>query len=404
MAVSARQVRRISEGAKAFVDDVTQDLRHVAQRGNALRYVRGMLVGEGRKSLEPVARRGGWSTGEYHSVQNFLADAPWDWHSVMRRCAERVVPRIGMRALVLDDTSFPKSGDASPGVKRQYCGQLGKKANCQVGVSLHAAGERFTMPLGWGLYLPADWLEDVDRCRRAKIPTDTTFKTKHELALELIDASRKWDIDLAPVLGDQAYGDSTELRSAIADRAMTYCMNVTRTLGLYTTDTAFKVPPPPAGGGRPSKRPRPDRAAVSAQHIGETATDTQQIVYRTTRDLSELTGIFSFHRVRAAKALRESGRLPDEEWLIVQHPHGSHDRYEYWLCNLHEDTDPRELAELARMRWTIELDYKQLKGHLGLNHFEGRSWAGWHKHCTLVTVAHAWLTEQRLDPKAQRPD
>lgn len=403
MVVSTRQARRISEGAKAFVDDVTQDLRHVAQRGNALRYVRGMMIGEGRKSLEPVARRGGWSTGEYHSVQNFLADAPWDWNTVLRRCAERVVRCIGVRALVLDDTSFPKSGDASPGVKRQYCGQLGKRANCQVGVSLHAAGERHTLPLGWALYLPEDWLADRERCRRAKIPKGTQFRTKHELALGLIGNARSWDIDLAPVLGDQAYGDSTELRRAIADREMTYCMNVSRRLGLYAAGTAFEVPAATGSSGRPHKRPRPDRAASSAQQIGEAATDTHEIVYRTTREQRELTGVFSFHRVRAAKALRDTGHVPDEEWLIVQHPHGSHDRYEYWLCNLPADADPGELAELARMRWTIELDYKQLKGHLGLNHFEGRSWAGWHKHCTLVTVAHAWLTEQRLDPKAQRP-
>jgi len=404
MAVSSSQVRRIGASAEAFVADVTQHLRRPSQRGNALRYVRGMLVGEGRKSLDPVAQRAGWSSGEYHSVQHFVADAPWDWTGVLRRCAERVVPQIGLRALVLDDTSFPKSGGASPGVKRQYCGQLGKRANCQVGVSLHAAGERHTMPLGWALYLPADWIDDPERCRRAKVPAGTRFRTKHELALELVDTICEWRIDTAPVLGDQAYGDSTELRLALAEREMTYCMNVTRSLGLYAPDTDFATPARASRRGPGPSKLRADRAPCSAEQIGQSATDTRELVYRTTSRDEELTGVFSFHRVRAAKTLRDRGEAPAEEWLIVQHPHASHDRFEYWLCNLPQDTDPCELAELARMRWTIELDYKQLKGHLGLNHFEGRSWAGWHKHCTLVTVAHAWLTEQRLDPKAQRPD
>jgi SRSO17 transposase len=219
MAVLAPQARRFGRSAEAFVEYATQDLRRVSQRGNALRYVRGMLVGEGRKSLERVAVRAGWSTGEYHSVQHFVADAPWDWTSVLQRCAERISPQIDARAWVLDDTSFPKSGYASPGVKRQYCGQLGKRANCQVGVSLHAAGERHTLPLGWALYLPADWIEDPARLRRAKVPEGTVFKTKHELALELIDQARQWDIDERPVLGDQAYGDSTELRLQIAASA-----------------------------------------------------------------------------------------------------------------------------------------------------------------------------------------
>ena len=406
MAVS-RQARRIGEGAKAFVQDVTADLRFAKQRRNALRYVRGMAIGEGRKSLERVADRAGWASADYHSVQHFMADAPWDWTSVQRRCAERICPQIGVRAWVLDDTSFPKSGHvhASPGVKRQYCGQLGKRSNCQVGVSLHAAGDQaHTMPLGWALYLPAEWLEDRERCERAKIPDDMTFRTKHELALGLIDHALEWDVDTGPVLGDQAYGDSTELRLALADRELTYCMNVTKTLGLHTQGTRFRMPRPTGRAGRRKTRPVPSRKARSAEQIGHAATETWQIVYRTTRDHRDLIGVFSFHRVRAAKALRETGQVPSEEWLIVQHPAYGNDRYEYWLCNLPENTDIVELAELARTRWTIELDYKQLKGHLGLNHFEGRSWAGWHKHCTLVTVAHAWLTEQRLDPKAQRPD
>jgi len=239
------------------------------------------------------------------------------------------------------------------------------------------------------LYLPEGWLKDLERCRRVKIPKGTPFRTKHELVIELIDTIREWNIDLAPVLGDQAYGDCIALRIAITACEMTYCMNVSRSLGLYTADTSFEVPAATGTSGRPFKRPRPDRAALSAQKLGDAETDKSEIVYRTTRQQRDLTGVFSFHRVRAAQTLRDTGQLPDEEWLIVQHPHGSHDRYKHWLCNLPADANPGELAKLARMRWTIELDYKQLKGHLGLNHLEGRSWARWHKHYTLVTVAHA---------------
>lgn len=170
--------------------------------------------------------------------------------SVLQRCAERVCPQIDVRAWVLDDTSFPKSGYASPGVKRQYCGQLGKRANCQVGVSLHAAGDRYTLPLGWALHLPADWIGDKARMQRAQVPAGTCFKTKHELALELIDTTVDWEVEPAPVLGDQAYGDWTDLRLALAERELTYCMNVTRTLGLYPGGTRFVVPRPTGLSGR----------------------------------------------------------------------------------------------------------------------------------------------------------
>ena len=406
MVVTGKQSRSIARSAQAFVADVTSGFRRVEQRENAARYVLGLMVGEGRKSLDPIAQRCGWSSGEYHSAQHFLADAPWDWAGVMQRSAERVSPQIDVRAWVCDDTSFPKSGHGSPGVKRQYCGEKGKRANCQVGVSLHAAGDgALTLPLGWALYLPAEWIDDPERCERAKIPPGTEFQTKHELALGLIDAARSWHIVGAPILGDQAYGDSSEFRIGIDERELTYCLNVSAIAKVYPKDTVFQEPGLRIEGhGRPRTNWRTQCASIAISDLANDVLDEQivELVYRTTSD-RELRGLFSFHRVYAAKPLR-NGHSPRQEWLVVQHPGFGHDDFEYWLSNLPDDAPQIELAELARMRWTIELDYKQLKGHLGLNHFEGRSWAGWHKHCALVTVAHAWLTEQRLNPKAQRPD
>ncbi len=182
------------------------------QMVNGSLYLQGLIEHGARKSLEPMLARLG--AGDYQSLQQFLADSPWNPAVVMRAVAERVTPKIGVEAWVLDDTGFPKDGKRSPGVKRQYSGTLGKIGNCQIGVSLHAVGASGTVPLGWALYLPQDWCDDPERRRRAKIPESVTFQTKPELGVELIERTVGWEVPDAPVLGDSAYGDNTALRTS----------------------------------------------------------------------------------------------------------------------------------------------------------------------------------------------
>src|SRR5206468_1400550 len=193
----------------AFVGEVVRPLPHVRQRENALLYVRGLVEQGGRKSLQPTLFRLEETPARYESVQQFLADSPWDPGLLVRACAERVAPQIGVLAWVVDDTGIVKDGRHSPGVKRQYSGTLGKIGNCQITVSVHAVGARGTLPLGWRLYLPEEWCDDRDRRQKAKIPEVVVFETKPQLAGALCAAAAEWEIPAAPILADSAYGDDT---------------------------------------------------------------------------------------------------------------------------------------------------------------------------------------------------
>jgi SRSO17 transposase len=295
-------------------------------------YVRGLVEQGKRKSLEPmVARMGG--EAEYQSMQQFLADSPWDPALVIRAVAERVAPKVDVQAWVLDDTGFPKDGKRSPGVKRQYSGTLGKIGNCQIGVSLHAAGARGTVPLGWALYLPEEWCVDRKRRKKAKIPAEIGFKTKPQLGVELAVRAAGWKIGKAPVLGDSAYGDNTELRDKLHGGGLRYVLSVSPETTVFSAETRFAVPEQPAGKrGRPNSSPHPDREAESIgqliARLGEKPLKT--VAFRDGPDGKPLKSRFMFVRVRSAHHWRPHDRRwakggetpPREEWLIAEWPKG----------------------------------------------------------------------------------
>jgi SRSO17 transposase len=393
------------ERLEAFVRDVVATLPLSRQRTNALVYARGLIEHGGRKSLQPTLFRLGADGAQYESLQQFLADSPWDPAAVWRACAERVVPRIAPLAWVIDDTGFPKDGRHSPGVMRQYSGTLGKVSNCQIGVSLHAVGLQGTLPLGFALYLPEEWTQDPERRRRAKIPAPVAFHTKPELACDLIERAAEWHIPTAPVLADQAYGDSAELRARLHAAGVEYVVAISERTGLFGPDTVFGVRARRPGRGRPPSVAHPDRPHTSALALarGLPAEAFQKIAFSTGPGGHELAGRFALVRVVAAHPIERLHLPPRQEWLIVEWPEGDERPSDLWLSNLPADTPPERLVQLARLRWVVELDYRQLKGELGLDHYEGRSYLGWHHHCALVTLAHAFLTEERLCPRARRP-
>lgn len=394
---------RLEEFGQEVLAEATNRPRQMANGGL---YLRGLLEDGKRKSLEPmVSRLGG--EADYQSMQQFLTDSPWDPALVVRAVAERVCPEIEIEAWVLDDTGFPKQGKRSPGVKRQYSGTLGKTGNCQVGVSVHAVGSKGTAPLGWALYLPEEWCSDEERRRLAKIPDEVTFKTKSELGGELVERAAGWEVSKAPVLGDAAYGDNTELRKRLDAAETEYVFSVSAETAVFEPETAFAVPAPKRASGRPPKRLRPDREPVA---IGELVADLdpghwQALAFRDGPDGEPMTSRFAFLRVRAGH-LWHKGYVeepPHEEWLIAEWPEGEEEPTDYWLSNLPADAEPERLARLARLRWKIELDYRQLKGELGLDHYEGRGWLGWYHHTALVTAAHGFLTLERLRDFHPRP-
>ncbi len=396
---------RARERLTGFVGEMVSGLPHVRQRENALVYVRGLVEQGGRKSLQPTLFRLEETPARYESVQQFLADSRWRPELVVRACAERVAPEIGVLAWVVDDTGIVKQGRHSPGVKRQYSGTLGKIGNCQITVSLHAAGSGGTLPLGWSLYLPEEWCADELRRARAKIPANVSFETKPQLAEGLIEQAAGWRVPLAPILADSAYGDNSAFREGLHARELEYVLAISPQISVYPPETTFAVPERNGSVGRCRAVARADRKPESGRPLPERLPRRawKTLPYRTAANGAEINSRFAFVRVVTTHPVRGKHLPPREEWLIVEWAEGDQTVSDYWLSNLPPDTPGERLARLARLRWTIELDYRQPKGELGLNHYEGRSYAGFHHHCALVTCAHAFLTLERLDPKAPRP-
>jgi len=395
----------VRERLAGFVLEVAGRLPLRRQRENALLYVRGLVEQGGRKSLQPTLFRLEETPARYESVQQFLADSPWDPALLVRACAERVAPEIGVLVWVVDDTGIVKDGKHSPGVKRQYSGTLGKIGNCQITVSVHAVGERGTLPLGWRLYLPEEWCDDRERRRKAKIPESVVFETKPQLAAGLCEQAAGWEVPQAPVLADSAYGDDTAFRSDLHALGLEYVVAVRAETSVYGPETTFAVPQRSGTTGRPRTVARPDRKPESVRSLAERlpAKTWQTLPCRTTPAGEDVESRFAFVRVVATHPVRTDCQPPRFEWLIIEWPQTEDAPTDYWLSNLPEPESRERLARLARLRGTIALDYRQLKGELGLDHYEGRSYAGFHHHTALVTCAHAFLTLERLCPPARRP-
>ncbi len=268
--------------------------------------------------------------------------------------------------------------------------------------------------MGWALYLPEEWCEDPERRRRAKIPAEVVFKTKPELGVELVERAAGWKISRAPILGDCAYGKNTELRERLDHADLEYVLSVSEEVSVFTPETNFQVPDQNPGRGRPKSRSRPDRKPeqIGALIAGLSPERFQTVTFRDGPDAKRTRSRFCFLRVRAANDWEKRTPFPPrEEWLIIEWPAGRNKPTDYWLSNLPADIEPERLARLARMRWKIELDYKQLKGELGLDHYEGRAYLGWYHHTALVTAhtdSSPWsgrtqITRGRPDPTPGSP-
>jgi SRSO17 transposase len=395
----------VKDRLAAYFADVASGLLRSEQRRTAEYYARGLMEAGARKSLEPMVARLGGSSVEYEALQHFLADSPWDAAVIDRAVAERVCPVIEPAAWVLDDTGVPKDGTHSPGVKRQYSGTLGKIGNCQIAVSLHAVSARGTVALGFRLYLPEEWCEDPKRRREAKVPAGLEFQTKPMIGAELVARAAGWKVRRAPVLGDQAYGNDTKLRTGLHADGIDYVLSIGPECDVYAPGTVFAVPErkPGSRGPAPSALKTETEPHSIAALVAGLGPDAWQTVAFRDIDGGQLSSRFAFVRVIAANPIARSRQAPREEWLILEWPEGHDTPSDHLISNLPADTEPEHLARLARLRWMIELDYKQLKGELGLDHYEGRSYPGFHHHCTLVSAAHGFLTLERTDPNHPRP-
>jgi SRSO17 transposase len=407
--LSDRELARVRGRLVEFTGEIFASMRRKDQRRWGEVYVRGLMLDGKRKSIEPMAAR--LPDGDEQCLQQFVNQSPWDPVSVRRELARRMTREIAPRAWVVDDTGFPKFGNHSVGVARQYSGALGKVGNCQIGVSVNAVTDAASCPLDWRLFIPKEWDEDSasnqDRRAKCKLPETVHHVEKWRLALEMIDELAGWGLQPPVILADGAYGDITEFRSGLQEREIGYVLDVKSTTSAYPEDVERSQPPPPEGRGRPPAsryRDEPSSLKDLALAAGEQAAVT--VTWREgTR--GEMTSRFIALRVRPANIhLRRHAHATGEElpvsWLICEWPADTEQPSKYWLSNLPADTPVIDLVRLAKMRWRIEHDYRELKDALGLDHFEGRTYPGWNHHVTLVAVAQAFLTlERRRRPPAR---
>jgi SRSO17 transposase len=407
--LSERELARVRGRLVEFSGEMFASMKRKDQRGWGEVYVRGLMLDGKRKSIEPMAAR--LADGDEQCLQQFVNQSPWDPVPVRRALARRMSRELSPDAWVIDDTGFPKFGKDSVGVARQYSGCLGKIGNCQIGVSINAATQDASCPLDWRLFIPEEWDEQTEcnrgRREKTRLPEDVHHTEKWRLALVMIDELRSWGLTPPVVLGDGAYGDVTELRSGLEEREIEYVLDVKGTTSAYSEDVKPTQPPKPEGRGRPpAVRYREDPTSLKALALAVGKTAAVTVTWREgTR--GKMSSRFIALRVRPANIeLRRAAHKAGEElavrWLVCEWPSKESEPTKYWLSNLPADTPLKQLVRLAKMRFRIEQDYRELKDALGLDHFEGRSYPGWNHHVTLVSVAHAFLTlERRRRPQAR---
>ena len=402
------QLRRVRTRLLTFAQDVFASIPRKDQRRWGQTYLRGLLLDGKRKSIQPMATRlarGDPATDAYaleQALQQFVNQSPWDPVPVRRRLAERMTAAIQPTAWVIDDTAFPKFGRHSVGVAPQYCGALGKVANCQVGVSVHAATDRASCPLDWRLFLPEEWDDDVERRRKAHVPQGERHRPKWQLALELLDELAGWGLVPPVVLADAAYGEVSQFRLGLEERELAYVVQVPATLSASPQDVAPEAVPYAGRGRPPVPRYRQRRSSLRQLGLAAGAQAATTVAWREGADGGQLASRFVALLVRPAgvrlRRAARGGQLP-LRWLLAEWPDSQPEPVTYWLAALPETTPLEQLVGLAKLRWRVEHDDRELQDALGLDHFEGRSWQCWHHHVTLVSVAHAFVTLERLDPK-----
>ena len=379
-----RQACEESEARFAeYVDGLTSVIGHADRAAPLKGYCTGLLAAEGRRSVEPMAAvtAPACVSAQHQQLLHFVANSAWSDAAVLAKVQEMVLPAIerhgAIEAWIIDDTSFPKQGKHSVGVHRQYCGQFGKQANCQAVVTLSVANRHASLPIAYRLYLPETWTQDAARRKKARIPEEITFKTKPQIALEQIQAACAAGVARGVVLMDAAYGCHSDLRRGVSALGLSYVAAIAWTIKVQAVTK-----------GKPAA-PRLS-AKELAMSLPKGAWRTVTWRQGTNERLSS-----RFARVRVRTSPIRRARERAEETLLIEWPQGEAEPSQYWLCTLPESTSFRRLVDIAKMRWRIERDYQDLKQEIGLGHYEGRGWPGFHHHGTLCIAAYGFLVSER---------
>jgi SRSO17 transposase len=400
--MDARKLGKLRSDLTAFLDEVAGPLGHPRRRRWCDAYLRGLLLDGHRKSAEPMAARlKAIEQGDEdyeQALQQFLSQSPWDEQAVLDGLQAWIGRQFGTDGLlIIDDTGFPKQGEHSVGVARQYTGTLGKVANCQVAVTLQFATASQVLALDAQLYLPEVWTGDGDRLAKAGVPGAVGYRPKWQMALAMLRRARANGLR-GVVLADSLFGTVTAFREQLDRDGRTYCVGIDSTLKVIAADADLGPVPPHSGTGRPPTRPATVRAGATSPSVKEWAAgragDFRTVTWRE-GSKGSMTGRFAAWRVRPAHKL-SAGREPLAAcWLLVEWPEGEAQPAKYFFSNLPPRTSLKRLIDTAKSRWWVEHSYRELKDELGLDHFEGRSWRGWNHHVVLVLMAYAFLQDVR---------
>jgi SRSO17 transposase len=380
-----------------YVEGLSSVIGHEARTGPLRDYCTGLMLPGERKSVEPMAARTApaRTAAQHQSLLHFVGVATWSDAEVLAKVREMVLPAIEkdgpIEAWIIDDTSFPKQGKHSVGVHHQYCGQLGKQANCQVTVSLSIANHAASLPVAYRLYLPEAWTKDRARRKKACVPKDAKFMTKPEIALEQI----RWACDVGlprgAVLMDVGYGRDSRLRTALTSLGLIYAAGILPNTLMWSSGAG------PRRKGKPlnntGRRDEPDLISAKEVALGLPKQSWRTIKWRE-GSAEWLSSRFARVRVRVGHNKLVPETL-SPEWLLIEWPEGEAEPTKYWLSTLPEDVSFQRLVDLAKLRWRIERDYQELKQEVGLGHYEGRGWRGFHHHATLCIAAYGFLIAER---------
>jgi len=389
---------------EAYVQALASVIGHKDRALPLQHYCKGLLVETGRKSVEPMAAvtAPDKTAPQHQSLLHFVGNAPWSDAAVLQKVRDLTLPAVEkhgpIEAWIFDDTGYPKKGKHSVGVARQYCGQLGKQDNCQNAVSISAANHHASLPIGYRLYLPKEWADDEARRKKAGVPEDITFKTKPEIALDLLKQALEENIPRGVVLADAGYGADTAFRDALTTLGLPYAMGVGSGASVWAPGTGPLPPKPWSGKGRPPARLRRDEdcrpVTVKTLALSLKESDWRLISWR---EGSGKPLKSRFARLRARPA-HEDFRLNEprpEEWLVIEWPEDEDEPTKYWFSTLEAGLSFETLVDIIKLRWRIERDYHDLKQELGLGHYEGRGWRGFHHHATLCIAAYGFLICER---------
>ena len=400
MGKRSRRDQRLEE----YLGQITAVSGHADRARPMQQYCRGLMLDLPRKSVEPMAAELAESAAQvqrlHQSLHHVVSMAEWSDREVLCQVREYALGRMQKQskvtAWIVDDTGTPKKGKHSVGVARQYCGQTGKQDNCQVAVSLSVATLYASLPVAWELYLPEEWAKDAERRKKAGVPEGVRFQTKLEMALGQIRAAVAEKISQGVVLADPAYGNSAEFRRELETLHLSYVVGIQSNASVWAPGTDIGVALKagkrgPRKKGQPSD-PKPKPLSVKA--LAQTLPDS---CWRTIRwrEGTRKTGLSSRFAAVLVSLAQHGKTASDLRWLLIQWPAPEAEPTKYWLSNLPEDTRLETLVSTAKQRWIIERDYLELKQELGLGHFEGRSWRGFHHHATLCIAAYGFLVAER---------